>query len=158
MRSLFLLGTLAAALISSGCSSDDTSTDGTTTGTTTGDSAVDVYVDGVSKTTDSGLTIAVMAASPAPPDVGSNVWTMELADEAGAMVSGAEIVLEPEMPQHGHGANPSTYTGAERADEAGVYDFGGMNLIMPGAWTIHVRITPSGGTMEATEFTFDLEG
>jgi len=61
------------------------------------------YVEGLEATGDGELVVALMSATPSPPDVGDNTWVLEVTDSAGNPVAGCEGTVTPWMPDHGHG-------------------------------------------------------
>jgi len=79
------------------------------------------------------LVFRVLSMDPAPPDLGENDWTVSITDPQGVALEGCSLVADPWMPDHGHGSNePEGVAGAA----AGEYSIDGVELIMPGYWTI----------------------
>jgi YtkA-like len=111
-----------------------------------------VFTVGMQATTPSGVTVRIAAASPAPPDVGDNTWTLELEDASGAPLTGASPVVTPWMPLHGHGLAPSEYFCVE--DEAGAYVVDTFDLVMPGLWQFTVEVADG----DAVQFDLCAEG
>src|SRR5689334_22277244 len=63
----------------------------------------DVFVVGLAKTGEAGLTFKLMSSTPAPPSRGNNAWEIEIVDGAGAPMVGAAVSVKPFMPDHQHG-------------------------------------------------------
>ena len=99
--------------------------------------------------------MAIIDATPAPPDKGENSWTLRVTDASGAPVKTAVVNVRPMMPAHGHGTAPTEF----RADTAGdgTYTVGPMNLFMPGHWQSHVTVEFEDKN-EMAMFDFCLEG
>ena len=90
--------------------------------------------------------LTIDSSEPNPIGRGDNSWTVNLKDNAGNPVSDAKLVLEPTMPEHGHGTFPPLFLGAA-GDVSGVFQLGPFDLIMPGTWLMNFTIT---GSDEAT--------
>lgn len=117
--------------------------------------AFDPYIPGMTVESSNGtFTIELVSADPDPPDEGDNSWVLRVTDANGP-VGGASVSVEPWMPAHGHGINPSTYLGAPGAD--GVYTLDPFNLIMPGVWEFNILVS-EGMDAETAVFTFCAEG
>ena len=113
------------------------------------------YTPGLEMVTDSGaLTVRLVSASPAPPDVGDNLWRFEVLDADGAPAEGAFVEIEPFMPGHGHGTFPRFSASDERE---GGYDMEPFNLFMPGYWEMRVTVVGA-GPRESVLFDFCIEG
>jgi hypothetical protein len=113
--------------------------------------AAEDFVLGMSKTTPSGaLTVAIVAAEPAPPLVGPNSWTVELSGEGGEAITAASVTFTGWMPEHGHGLNSAPL--ATELD-GGRYEIHPINLYMPQLWEFGVGI-PRDGEHEAVTFSF----
>ena len=113
-------------------------------------------------TSGSTWTVRLLSASPAPPDRGFNQFTLKLLDVGGQPVDGLTVTVEARMPQHGHGTIPAILGSTPSGD--GGYsvpedpDNTGLDLIMPGAWTVSFHVEDSAGKKETAEFVFCLEG
>lgn len=120
---------------------------------------LDTYAAGIEKATASGdYRVAILDASPAPPDVGMNGWTIEVRDSAGEAVDGLSVEVEPFMPAHDHGTNPKTTAGAPNGT-SGQYTFEDVNLFMSGTWTLTFGVrAEEGDTPDPAVFTFCFEG
>jgi hypothetical protein len=116
----------------------------------------DTYVDGIEQTTPSGRTVKLMSASPTPPDVGDNAWTLEVLDAAGAPEEGLQLELLPWMPLHGHGLSPPTYGSTEAG--GGTYELETFDLIMPGLWQFTIDAGIATGEPDEAVFMFCAEG
>ena len=79
-------------------------------------------------------------SDPAVPRIGANVFTVILADKAGARLTGAHIALEGDMTHPGM----SPVFGDAKEIAPGRYQ-GRLDLGMPGDWTILFHITLAGG-------------
>lgn len=94
---------------------------------------------GMSKATPDGvLTVAIVAADPAPPLVGPNAWTVLLSDERGEAITAADVTFTGWMPQHGHGLSSVPLA---RELEGGRYEIRPINLFMPQLWEFGVGVT-----------------
>jgi hypothetical protein len=114
----------------------------------------ETFVAGISATSPAGRTVAIASATPTPPDVGDNLWTLEVTDAGGTPAEGLAIVVTPWMPLHGHGlTNPSTFGAVET--DAGVYELEPFDLIMAGLWQFTVELD---ATADAVVFDFCAEG
>lgn len=135
---------------SDGVSLDDS---GTTPHTTTDCTGAEPFTVGISDTSSaSGATVAITGASPIPPDVGDNAWTVTVTDAGGGPLAGLPVVVTPWMPLHGHGLSPATYAGADQGD--GTYTVEPFDLIMPGLWEFTIEL----GAGDAVTFSFCAEG
>jgi hypothetical protein len=110
------------------------------------------FLEGMEVMSTQARYVGITTAQPAPPDVGDNVWTLSVRGDTGP-VEGLAIVVTPWMPQHGHGLTPPDYAGAEV--EAGVYEVGPFDLIMPGLWEFTVEL---GSEEDTAKFAFCAEG
>ncbi|MEQ1567452.1 MAG: FixH family protein [Myxococcota bacterium] len=113
------------------------------------------YVAGFSVVSAAGLTVTLVDAVPAPPDVGDNLWTVTVTDAAGAPVSGLASELTPWMPLHAHGLVPPAYPLVEKA--AGSYAVDPFDLIMPGLWEFTLDVG-SEGAPDPVVFRFCAQG
>lgn len=144
---------MLALILLAGCSGDveingDSASATTLSAACSDGSPVDTFVADLSHVSDGGTYEVIMKdASPAPPDVGINAFTLDIDGATGA-------VLRPWMPLHGHGTVPSTFTLTDNGD--GTWSTGDMDLFMPGLWEL--ELTLSGAAEEAATFRFCLEG
>jgi hypothetical protein len=102
---------------------------------------------------DDGFTVIIDDASPEPPDAGLNTWTVSLQDADGE-VTGADVRIQPWMPDHGHG--PAS-VGAE-SEDAGTYTMEPFDLFMSGLWEISVKVGPTASPDHEVKFTFCAQG
>lgn len=146
----WILGLLLVA----GCDDGNTGGDGADAGSAA-PPAGDTYVAGLEKAGGEGqLSVRLMAATPAPPELGDNTWTLEVVDAAGEPRSGCTVTIAPRMPAHGHGTNrPTVVTEAEPGD----YSATPLDLFMPGLWEIPVAVT-CGAVEDRALFEFWIEG
>jgi hypothetical protein len=80
-----------------------------------------------------------------------HTWTFHLETPAGQPLSGAQIIVDGGMPQHGHGLPTSPQVTKELGN--GDYQVEGMKFNMPGWWVVHFHITASG---QQDTMTFNL--
>ncbi len=99
------------------------------------------------------LKITILDATPAPPGVGDNAWTIQVTDANGAPIDGATFSVKPWMPDHGHG---SSITPQITPMSDGKYSVD-MNLFMPGLWQITLDVT-SAATTDSIVFDFCVQG
>jgi hypothetical protein len=121
-----------------------------------GDSRAQTYVAGLEQAGSAkNVSIRILDASPAPPGVGNNEWTIQLLDAKGNPIDDSTIDVKPFMPDHGHGSSivPTvTPTGAD-----GKYDVTLLQIFMPGLWQVTFTVkTPSTG--DTVMFSFCVEG
>jgi len=107
---------------------------------------VDEFVAGLSRDSSSGLfDVVLLDANPAPPDVGNNVFHLQ--------VDGAErVTVRPWMPLHGHGTVPDTFEATQETD--GTWTTPDVDLFMPGLWELEFVFAEE----ESALFRFCLEG
>ncbi|MCO4772946.1 MAG: FixH family protein [Deltaproteobacteria bacterium] len=114
------------------------------------------YVEGVEADVISGdFRVALMAATPAPPNVDDNAWVIEVTDSAGDAATGCTCTVTPWMPDHGHGASVAPSC-VESATVDGQYDIV-MDFIMPGYWEVTVEME-CGADVGENAFGFCAEG
>jgi hypothetical protein len=109
------------------------------------------YTAGMNRTSTSGIKVAIMESTPAPPARGDNVWRLSITDAQDVAMEGMVVTVFPWMPDHGHG----TSAVAQIADIGqGEYTLDPVNLWMAGYWEI--TITVGDGVTEAEEVVFEL--
>jgi len=114
------------------------------------------YVAGMSQSGEEGvLVVTLVTASPAPPDVGLNTWTLRVEDTDGASVADEEISARAWMPDHGHGTAP---VAAAAEPSPGEYELNPFELFMAGFWEITVEVGPAGDVRDTAVFPFCAEG
>lgn len=161
-----LLALAAAVAASAGCSS---ATDEGATATDAGlasdatsagcadDPRVGAYTDGLHV---EGLAakaaLTIEHASPAPPERGTNAWSVRLTDAAGAPIDGAALTVKPYMPDHAHGS--SVVPSVAPTGEPGGYAISGLELFMPGVWQITISIAVQGVEFDVVRLTFCVRG
>lgn len=140
-----------------GCDTDDggDDADGGADAPTCAESHSDVvdYAVGLEGEGNNGLvSIEFMSATPAPPGIKENTWEIMLHDVDGAGLAGAELLVTPFMPEHGHG----TPVGAEVTDNGdGSYTLDPVHFLMEGYWTVTVDVTlPDDGGEDSVVFAF----
>ena len=122
---------------------------------TTDCTGAEAFVAGMTATSTLGHAVALIEASPAPPDVGDNAWTVEVTDADGPAI-GLSVELVPWMPLHGHGLSPPAYAGTDEGD--GRYTLAPFDLIMPGLWEFTVDLDPGGDVPNTALFALCAEG
>lgn len=114
-------------------------------------SAGEDFMLGMSKTTPSGaLTVAIVAAEPAPPLKGANSWTVQLSGESGEPITGATVSFSGWMPLHRHGLTALPLI-LELA--GGRYEIEPIILFMPQLWELSVAVARGDQTEQVT---FDI--
>ena len=81
-------------------------------------------------------------------------WKVYVETAAGVPVTDAEISINGEMPQHGHGLPTKPRVTRNLGD--GVYEIEGMKFQMPGWWVINLTVS-SGGISDRVSFNLMLE-
>ena len=116
----------------------------------------DTYAAGIVKTTDAGLyVITLTEADPAPPEKGENTWNLRIT-AGDSPLDGADVVLTPFMPEHGHGSSPAYVEALPLGD--GAYRAEGLNFSMPGLWEITVSVESPDTGADSAIFAFCIEG
>lgn len=77
-----------------------------------------------------------------------HAWEIRLRSPSGEAVSGARIIVDGGMPQHGHGFPTQPRVTRELGD--GRYLLEGMKFSMPGWWEIKLKVDAASGTDEIT--------
>ncbi len=91
-----------------------------------------------------GTTLTVTSTfTPDPPVSGQNAMTVTVADANGAAVTGCVVVVDPQMPMHGHG---SSETAVLTDNGDGTYEATPVTFQMPGAWVVTVTATKGEAT------------
>jgi hypothetical protein len=142
--------TAVALLFASGCA-------GEPDGPGDGSSASPMhYAVGLASTGGSGaLEFTLEDALPAPPGRGTNRWHVQIRTSSGEPAAGATLTkLRPWMPDHGHGAATKPTTAV---DADGLVTVDGLELVMPGVWTVTVAAEHEGVADEGT-FAFCIVG
>jgi len=92
-------------------------------------------------------TLKVSASiTPNPPKVGQNALAITVTTADGAVVDGATIAVDPQMPMHGHGSGEKIKV-TEKGK--GVYEATPMTLQMPGKWEISIDVSKGEQTGKA---------
>lgn len=120
------------------------------------DTRDEAYEPGMEKTTDAGLmTVVLDEADPGPIDIGSNNWTVSVADAAsGDPALGCTITAVPWMTDHGHGSNEPV--GTEDGD--GVYTVTDIQVTMAGLWDTELQLNCPGIGEDTVHFVFCIDG
>ncbi len=116
----------------------------------------DTYVAGLEKAGEEGrLMVRLLDSRPAPPQRDENRWLLEVTDGAGEPLTGCALVLDPDMPAHGHG----TYEEAVVTEQEtpGQYVADPVLLFMPGLWVVPIEVT-CGDLSDHVSFSFQIEG
>lgn len=115
------------------------------------------YAVGLSQTATGGtVKVTFVSATPAPPALNLNEWTVKLTDANGDPVTGATIAVKPFMPDMGHGSSETPQI-TPMATE-GMYQVTLLNLFMPGIWTNTFTITTASAPVATVVFTFCIDG
>ena len=86
------------------------------------------------------FNVSLLTSAQSPPVIGDlTTWTLQIADDKGAMVDDATITVKPWMPDHGHGTD--AVANVTPASTAGQYTVAPLYLFMAGYWTITFTIT-----------------
>lgn len=97
-----------------------------------------------SKPTDKGIYTVTFTPREGVPAVGPiSVWHVEVKNRDEAPVTGAEILVDGGMPQHGHGLPTSPASLGEVSP--GVYAIDGMKFSMRGWWEFKLDIKGDDG-------------
>jgi hypothetical protein len=142
---------VSLALAVAGCSEETPGASDGGAGAPACASADDFQI-GMQKTSSNGaITVALAYATPAPPAMGANTWTIQVNDTGGAPIERAAIEVTGWMPEHGHGLNAAvTVTELDQ----GSYRLDPIRLVMPSLWQITISVTPSGGETGSVMFAF----
>ena len=100
------------------------------------------------------LRVRLLTIDPTPAFKGTNTWTIEVVDDAGAPIPGATVSVKPFMPDHGHGSS-ITPTVTELGE--GRYAIASLVLFMPGLWETTIAITAA-GIADSVVFSFCVAG
>ncbi len=154
MRTTSLLAALLLTLV--GCPSGDDD-DHASNIPCDEDTRDEAYEPGMEKTTDNGLmTVVLVESTPGPIDIGSNDWTLSVADPAtGDPESGCTITAVPEMTDHGHGSNEPV---AEETATPGTYDIIGISITMAGLWDTELSLECPVLGDDTIHFVFCIDG
>ncbi|MBM4356599.1 MAG: FixH family protein [Deltaproteobacteria bacterium] len=154
---MLLRATFAALLLAaaSGCSGETSAPigGGPCEGSAT---TVETYVAGLTVDGESArLRFELADALPAPPGRGTNRWVVKLHDPGGAILPGAVLTqVKAWMPDHGHGSGAAaTITNGGNGESV----IEGLELVMPGVWTVTVSADHA-GTTDKGAFAFCIDG
>jgi YtkA-like protein len=101
------------------------------------------------------LTFVLVSASPAPPAINDNTWTLKVLDASGNPLPNATFsAIKTWMPDHGHGA-PETPMATANAD--GTYTVQPLDLFMNGLWQITFT-AQAGAVSDSATFSFCIGG
>jgi hypothetical protein len=166
--SRFVLSAVALAGIALVACSSSSGTPNTSTGDTQGDDSgiviscvsdprVMMYASGMSVTSTSGnVKVSLMAASPAPPEIELNTWTLSITDANGDAIPGAAPVMVPWMPDHGHG--PSVQPTATATGDGKTFKVTDIDLFMAGVWRLTISAMPAAAIPDQVVYFFCIEG
>lgn len=118
--------------------------------------AAQPFTAGLAAISTSGNTVRIAQATPTPPDVGDNRWTLEIVDGAGAPLPELDVEVRPWMPLHNHGLTPARYAAVEVG--GGTYSVDTFDLIMPGTWEFTVELDAEGEGGDTAVFALCAEG
>lgn len=83
-----------------------------------------------------------------------HTWKLRVERTDGSAVTGAEVLVDGTMPEHGHGLPTKPRMTQELGN--GVYLIEGMKFNMPGWWTVTVTVI-AGGQRDSATFNIDLK-
>jgi hypothetical protein len=102
-----------------------------------------------------GVTVTLETATPSPPIVGQNNWTLRVLDANGTPVTGATLEISQWMPAHMH-PGPNFPKSVDMG--GGEYQLQPVDFSMDGFWQNHVEVKQSTmGIDETADFNFCLE-
>jgi hypothetical protein len=99
----------------------------------------------------------VVSYTPAitPPPINQlHTWTIRVTTPDGQPVEGAQVAIDGDMPQHGHGLPTSPRVTRSLGD--GRYLVEGMKFQMGGWWVADFTITDAAGLTDTVRFNFVL--
>ncbi|WP_373048683.1 FixH family protein [Vulgatibacter sp.] len=147
-----LLALLAATSFACGSESETEADHGHQHG---GGGEHDHYTPGMQRLTEDGLYEVTLYSDPGPPEMGLNVFTLGLADAAGAPVTGATVTVVPFMTAHGHGSDRDPVV-TEEVDSPGTYTATDVSLTMLGVWDLEIGVDGAEGS-DVVHFRFDVQ-
>jgi hypothetical protein len=116
---------------------------------------IDTYSAGMQHKAMSGkVTATLLAADPAPPQRGTNTWSVKLTDESGAPLTGTPVAT-PYMPEHGHG---TSVVPAMQKQPDGSYQVTPLYLFMPGLWRVSFAAQAADPLTDQAQFLFCIDG
>jgi hypothetical protein len=165
--SRFVLSAAAVAGLALVACSSTSSSNGTTTQDDSDDSGIVIscendsrvmqYASGMSVASTSGnVKVALMAATPAPPEVQLNTWTLSVTDASGNAIPNAAPVMVPWMPDHGHG--PSVQPTIAPMGDGKTFTVTDIDLFMAGVWRLTISATPTAVIPDQVVYYFCIEG
>lgn len=112
------------------------------------------HFDGAARASVAGLFYGSVRSTPTPPPVNQmHTWTLHLEDESGNPIEDAEITVDGDMPEHGHGLPTQPRVTEYLGD--GDYLVEGMQFQMGGEWYVEFTLTANGAT-DTLRFDFRL--
>ena len=112
------------------------------------------YSASMTKVGDSGVSVTIADAMPAPPAIFDNQWTLDIADAAGNPIEGATLAVQPFMPDHGH---PTNRESVVTEVGGGTYEVDPVNFMMGGYWEVTVDVETADMT-DSVIFKFCIPG
>lgn len=114
----------------------------------------DVYTAGIDHaSTDGRLHVKILDATPAPPIVGDNTWTLQLVDGSGAPLVGKPPSLSVTNPARGLAAPRSPAVTLVDEPKA-IYRVEKLFLGVVGVWRIEIGTSADAGASEVVHFDF----
>jgi hypothetical protein len=113
----------------------------------------DVNMSRIVESEDGAFRVSYMSDAEPVPVGEVHGWRLIIETAAGAPVTDAEISIDGDMPEHGHGL--PTKPRVARNLGGGVYAVEGMKFQMPGWWVVHFKIS-SGGVEDTVTFNLML--
>jgi hypothetical protein len=164
-----MIGVVAVSAIGACSDSSSTSTQASNTSTNDGGATAvvgcagqgDTYAAGLTKTGTNGVfTFTLVSASPSPPTLDANVWTLAIAPanatmDASATPTSSNLTVTPFMPLMGHGSDQVPQVAAN-AD--GTFTISDVYLFMNGLWTVTINVMSGSAITDSAVFTFCIDG
>jgi hypothetical protein len=153
--SLWMLPATAVVFLVASCGSNSSNPDGGVI-SCQDDARVATYrpnltVSSVSR----AMSFTLVQANPAPPAVGTNTWTLQVADSSGRVIPNLSLSVDPFMPDHGHG---TSVRASVTPNPDGSYTVAPLYFFMPGVWRITFSTTPDAGQTDSAVFFFCVPG
>jgi hypothetical protein len=172
----------ACMLAIAGCSSKSNEGTGQAPGQETADAGLDAPIVGCSGEGDTysanmerpgkngKYTFTLIQATPAPPGLDTNTWTLKVVDASGKSPAmepdggwvGTQVSAFPYMPKMGHG---SSQVPQFAANPDGTFNVSDVYLFMDGLWTVTFTVSSPGtdggakpAAIDDAVYTFCIDG
>jgi hypothetical protein len=107
-------------------------------------------------------TFTLVQATPAPPGLDANTWTLKVVDGSGKAPAMSQVTAFPYMPKMGHG---SSQVPQLAANPDGTFSVSDVYLFMDGLWQVTFTVTgpeTDGGAaptaIDSAVYTFCIDG